>query len=109
MNCQSYELGVDIHSVYPVGQDRVVINQPDGRKCLFKIDSNELRYINESQPLDRVTSEMIQAQNDVLFTVRNHYGALMAIPENQLKLWPGLPDSDDGKVALLPKNNLVSC
>ena len=66
--------------------------------------------IEESQPLGQVTSNIVgKADSSAFFTVQDHYGAIMTIPQNTLQLWPGNENSEEGSdVVLLPHHNMVN-
>lgn len=79
------------------------------RKFLFDVKTAQLMPIEESQPLGLVTSKIIgKADGNALFTVQDHYGAVMAIPQNTLQLWPGNENSKEEDVVLLPHQNMVN-
>ena len=80
------------------------------RKFLFDVIANQLKPIEESQPLGLVTSEIVAKGNgNALFTVQDHYGAIMAIPQNTLQLWPKNESAQEGSdIVLLPRQNMVS-
>lgn len=72
------------------------------------MELGQLRSIDETEPVGPVTSDIVHHPNGgALFTLKGHYGALMAIPENTVQLWPGLKGSDPADIALLPEHNLV--
>jgi len=80
------------------------------RKYLFDAENGLLQSIQESQPTGSVTSDIVvhQDASGALFTVENHFGAVMAIPQNTLQLWPGFEGPESTGIALLPQHNLVN-
>lgn len=82
----------------------------DCRKFIFDVKEGKLKAVEETEPLDPVTSELKYHPNTGnLFTVRGHYGALMHIPENTIKVWPGdKSEVDYKKTVLLPQHQLVN-
>ena len=78
-------------------------------KFIFDVEKGELKSIEESEPLDPITSELkYNRETGNLFTLRGHYAALMRIPENEIKVWPGDDaEVNNKKTVLLPKHQLV--
>jgi len=104
------EFEFPIGSVLPVMADRLMIQEAgSNRKFLFDVKTNQLMPIEESQPLGQVTSNIVgKADSSAFFTVQDHYGAIMTIPQNTLQLWPGNENSEEGSdVVLLPHHNMV--
>lgn len=78
-------------------------------KFIFDVEKGELKSIEESEPLELLTSELkYHPDTGNLFTLRGHYGALMRVPENEIKVWPGDKAEVNGKkTVLLPQHQLV--
>ena len=78
------------------------------RKYLFDIEHGQLRLIEESVPTSRVTSDIIfHPTGGAVFTLTDHFGAVMVIPQNTLQVWPGYSGSQSVDVAILPEHNMV--
>lgn len=67
-----------------------------------------MRNIEETNPLGPLTSDIkCHTETKALFTIKDYYGVIMTIPDNQLLLWPGCSGSDSSNSALLPEHDMV--
>lgn len=50
---------------------------------------------------------MFHPAGGAVFTLQDHFGAVMTIPQNTLQIWPGYSGSHAVDVAILPQHNMV--